>query len=174
MSDSFATPWTIAHQAPLSIGFPRQEYWSGLPFPSPRGRQILYCWATREDPQKAESSSQNFPLLSQEQSICESGSSSTLLGKILRKSSESPEREQEKSLREGEVDLLLASVPTSIKKSPQAQPHRTGVEWPWGSLTSGQPCCAKGECRRQHQLGQQLGHVGHEEVLLRCSEGGCS
>ena len=27
------TPWTVAHQAPLSIGFPRQEYWSGLPFP---------------------------------------------------------------------------------------------------------------------------------------------
>ena len=30
-----ATPWTLAHQAPLSIGFPRQEHWSGLPFPSP-------------------------------------------------------------------------------------------------------------------------------------------
>ena len=33
---AFATPCTIAHQAPLSVGFPRQEYWSGLPFPSPR------------------------------------------------------------------------------------------------------------------------------------------
>ena len=31
----FATLWTIAHQAPLSMGFSRQEYWSGLPFPSP-------------------------------------------------------------------------------------------------------------------------------------------
>ena len=31
----FATPWTVARQAPLSMGFPRQEYWSGLPFPSP-------------------------------------------------------------------------------------------------------------------------------------------
>ena len=31
----FATPWTIAHQTPLSFGFYRQEYWSGLPFPSP-------------------------------------------------------------------------------------------------------------------------------------------
>ena len=31
----FATPWTIAYQAPLSMGFARQEYWSGLPFPSP-------------------------------------------------------------------------------------------------------------------------------------------
>ena len=34
VSDS-ATLWTVAHQAPLSMGFPRQEYWSGLPFPSP-------------------------------------------------------------------------------------------------------------------------------------------
>ena len=58
----FATPWTTAYQAPPSIGFSRQEYWSGLPFPSPRGicltqgmnpglphcRQTLYIWATRE------------------------------------------------------------------------------------------------------------------------------
>ena len=28
-------PWTVAHQAPLCVGFSRQEYWSGLPFPSP-------------------------------------------------------------------------------------------------------------------------------------------
>ena len=31
----FVTPWTVARQAPLSVGFSRQEYWSGLPFPSP-------------------------------------------------------------------------------------------------------------------------------------------
>ena len=31
----FVTPWTVACQAPLSMGFSRQEYWSGLPFPSP-------------------------------------------------------------------------------------------------------------------------------------------
>ena len=31
----FATPWTAGHQAPASMGFPRQEYWSELPFPSP-------------------------------------------------------------------------------------------------------------------------------------------
>ena len=31
----FVTPWTVARQAPLSMGFSRQEYWSGLPFPSP-------------------------------------------------------------------------------------------------------------------------------------------
>ena len=31
----FETPWTVAHQAPVSTEFSRQEYWSGLPFPSP-------------------------------------------------------------------------------------------------------------------------------------------
>ena len=30
----FVTPWTVAHQAPLSMGFSRHEYWGGLPFPS--------------------------------------------------------------------------------------------------------------------------------------------
>ena len=30
----FVTPWNVACQAPLSMGFPKQEYWSGLPFPS--------------------------------------------------------------------------------------------------------------------------------------------
>ena len=35
MSDSLRPPWTVAHQAPLSMGFSRQECWSGLPFPSP-------------------------------------------------------------------------------------------------------------------------------------------
>ena len=37
MSDSFCDPVDVALQAPLSVGFPRQEYWSGLPFPSPGG-----------------------------------------------------------------------------------------------------------------------------------------
>ena len=32
---TLATPWTVARQAPLSMRFPRQEYWSGLSFPSP-------------------------------------------------------------------------------------------------------------------------------------------
>ena len=32
---TLATPWAIAFQVPLSMGFPRQEYWSGLPFTSP-------------------------------------------------------------------------------------------------------------------------------------------
>ena len=35
VSDSFVTPGTMARKAPLSTGFPRQEYWSGLTFPSP-------------------------------------------------------------------------------------------------------------------------------------------
>ena len=64
----FVTPWTAAHQAPLSVEFSRQEYWSGLPFhfpgdlPDPEiaptslvsvscaGRWILYHWATQEAP----------------------------------------------------------------------------------------------------------------------------
>ena len=37
-----AIPWTIAHQAPMCMGFPRQEYWSGLPFPS---------WGNLPDPE---------------------------------------------------------------------------------------------------------------------------
>ena len=59
---TLVTLWPMARQAPLSVGFPRQEYWSELPFPLPRGltkpgnwthvscigRWILYCWATRE------------------------------------------------------------------------------------------------------------------------------
>ena len=57
----FVTPCTLAHQAPLSMDFPRQEYWSGLPFLTPgifmtqgfnphllHCRQILYHWATIE------------------------------------------------------------------------------------------------------------------------------
>ena len=35
VASNSATPWKVAHQAPLSMAFSRQEYWSGLPFPSP-------------------------------------------------------------------------------------------------------------------------------------------
>ena len=35
MYDSFGSPWTVACHSPLSVGFPRQEHWSGLPFPAP-------------------------------------------------------------------------------------------------------------------------------------------
>ena len=66
VSDSFVTPWTVASQAPLSMGFPRQEYWSRLSFPCPenlpnpgiepyflhwveslllRHKYICICWA---------------------------------------------------------------------------------------------------------------------------------
>jgi len=55
----FATPWTVAHQAPVSMVFSRQEYWNGLPFPFPRDLPDLgieprsptlqaALWATRE------------------------------------------------------------------------------------------------------------------------------
>ena len=41
------TPWTAAHQAPLSMGFPRQEYWSGVPLPSPTSlANIIRKWWT--------------------------------------------------------------------------------------------------------------------------------
>ena len=48
VSDSFATPWTIARKAPLSMEFPRQEYWSGLPFPSP-GDLGIHPWSAGEE-----------------------------------------------------------------------------------------------------------------------------
>ena len=37
-------PWGAAHQAPPSLGFTRQEYWSGLPFPSPMHESENACW----------------------------------------------------------------------------------------------------------------------------------
>ena len=42
VSDSFATPWTVALQAPLSMGYPRQEYWTRLSFSSPLGSNRKY------------------------------------------------------------------------------------------------------------------------------------
>ena len=59
----FATPWTVAHQALLSMDFSRQDYWSGVPYPSPvelpdqgsnlgflHCRQILYCLSHQGSP----------------------------------------------------------------------------------------------------------------------------
>ena len=40
-----ATPWTAAHQTPLSLGFSRQEHWSGLPFPSPMHESEKWKWS---------------------------------------------------------------------------------------------------------------------------------
>ena len=45
MFNPFVTPWIVACQAPLSMGFPRQEYWSGLPFPPPG-----IFWSQRSNP----------------------------------------------------------------------------------------------------------------------------
>ena len=51
MSELCVTPLTVACQAPLSMGFSRQEYWSGVPFPSPGDLSnpgiepsLLHCW----------------------------------------------------------------------------------------------------------------------------------
>ena len=49
------TPWTVAHQAPLSMEFSRQEYWDGLPFPSPGdlpnpgNKGIMMIYSIQED-----------------------------------------------------------------------------------------------------------------------------
>ena len=45
----FATPWTVAYQAPLSMGVPRQEDWSGVPLPSLRG-SLVTCIMRLENP----------------------------------------------------------------------------------------------------------------------------
>ena len=60
------TPWTVAHHVPPSMGFSRQEYWSGLPFPSPEDlpnpgiepglphcRQTLYCLSQQGSPNES-------------------------------------------------------------------------------------------------------------------------
>ena len=49
-----ATPWTAAHQGPLSLGFSRQEHWSGLPFPSPMHASEKWKWSRSvvSDPQR--------------------------------------------------------------------------------------------------------------------------
>ena len=60
LSNSFATPWTVGLQAPLSMGFPRQEYESGLPFPplrdlpnpgiKPKSSSLIGGFFTTESP----------------------------------------------------------------------------------------------------------------------------
>ena len=79
----FTTLWTTAHQAPLSMGFFRQEYWSGLPCPSPRNfpdsgiepvssvaptlQVDSYCWATGEA-WKEVRDAMNYPIVWQSKS----------------------------------------------------------------------------------------------------------
>ena len=67
MSNSFVTPWTVGHGAPLSMGFPGQEYCNRLPFPSPGyipDPKHLSCFADRfftaEPPGKLQSVSINL------------------------------------------------------------------------------------------------------------------
>ena len=65
----FATPWTVAHQAPPSMGFSRQEYWSGLPFPFPGdlsnpgiepGSPTLWADTSLSEPLRASNSSNSL------------------------------------------------------------------------------------------------------------------
>ena len=67
----FGTPWTVAHQAPLSMGFSREEHWSGLPFPfpgdlpNPRDQIQISCLAggffTDEPPVKPPTLANDIP-----------------------------------------------------------------------------------------------------------------
>ena len=60
----FATPWTAAYQAPLSMGFSRQEYWSGVPLPSPNLNLIMR--GKKKTPSKLklkDSRENNWPVL---------------------------------------------------------------------------------------------------------------
>ena len=50
-----ATPWTAAYQAPPSMGFSRQEYWSGVPLPSPTMCKIDPSWEDAVSAQEAQS-----------------------------------------------------------------------------------------------------------------------
>ena len=49
----FVTPWTVAHQAPLSMGFSRQEYWSAVPLPSPNKKATYHIILPIRLPKKA-------------------------------------------------------------------------------------------------------------------------
>ena len=57
------TPWTLAHQAPLSMEFSRQEYWSGLPFPFPE--DLSYQGPSRPGTEPGSSALQADALLSE-------------------------------------------------------------------------------------------------------------
>ena len=67
MSDSFVNLWTVARQTPLSMGFPRQEYWSGLAFPSPgdlltQGSNLCVLWLLHWQVGSSPLSNQGSPL----------------------------------------------------------------------------------------------------------------
>ena len=84
-----ATPWSVAHQAPLSMDFSRQEHWGGLPFPPPgdlpdRGikprspridGQVLYHWTTWEALKRSTASPLIFSILSLRTCLSADGSS---------------------------------------------------------------------------------------------------
>ena len=76
----FATPWTVACQAPLSMGFYKQENWSGLPFPSPGhlpdSRIKLGSPALQTDSSSSEPSGKTIAFLAVEFSKCNNVSSS--------------------------------------------------------------------------------------------------
>ena len=56
----FATKWTAAYQAPPSMGFPRQEYWSGVPLPSPVSRSMVSSFLQSQVPLSVKFSRQEY------------------------------------------------------------------------------------------------------------------
>ena len=58
----FGAPWTAAHQAPLSMGFPRQEYWSGLSFPSPPQWSHVHAKVEKNEADMQKDTEMNGPL----------------------------------------------------------------------------------------------------------------
>ena len=81
LSDSFATPWTIARQAPLFMGFSRQEYWSGWPCPSlgdlpilgtePASPALADKFFTTDLPGKAKSRNYCYPVAQLCPTLCD-------------------------------------------------------------------------------------------------------
>ena len=75
MSDSFATPWTVTPQAPLSMGFPSKKYWSELPFPfpgdlpEPTSPELADGFFTTEPPGKGAQIAFHFTLKSESSSF---------------------------------------------------------------------------------------------------------
>ena len=65
----FVTPWTVACQVPLSMGFSRQEYWSGLPFPTPLSYLVYHilvsiCYFDHLRPLRSSGSEFSYKLVS--------------------------------------------------------------------------------------------------------------
>ena len=115
----FATPWTVAHQAPLSMRFSRQEYWSGLPFSFPGDLTHL----------RIESTSFAFPVLAGTFFTTEP------LRKPYTISTEDPKQDKPEQTTPKHIIIKIAKVKERILKAPrekqsylQGNSHKT-ISW---------------------------------------------